>query len=35
MKDEITIFDEFVEECSVVRFNEQGTGRKRLATKKK
>lgn len=34
MKDEITIFDEFVEECSVVRFNEQGTGRKRLATKK-
>lgn len=34
MKDEITVFDEFVEECSVVRFNEQGTGRKRLASKK-
>ena len=34
MKEEVSVFNEFVEECSVVRFNEQGTGKKRLATKK-
>lgn len=34
MKDEISIQTEFIEECSVVRFKEQQSGKKRLATKK-
>lgn len=34
ISDNISIFEEFVEECSVVRMEQQGNGRKRLLTKK-
>ena len=34
MKDEITIGVEFVEECTVVRFKTEASGKHRLATKK-
>lgn len=34
INDNISIFEEFVEECSVVRMEQQGNGRKRLLTKK-